>query len=369
MNHKAPPVKNGHTAPVPGDRRSDTGSEVKAPSSRPQGEEQRNSLAPEPERRNRAPSDVSRNRQPLDVDARTQLLPETDRCSQLESDVERQAGYVPRERQGQDEGCYRREEKDEKVSRVKERRDRQDDREGKCERRDDRDRRDRRPDKEERRNDREKREEKDWRENRDGKQPRDRKEDHERQDEPVRVDERERKEQNEKREDRERREEWDRREQRNRKDERESRDVRKPEPMKQVSDGKLFRPQSEQDMRTILQKSSSDIGQKVRPVSEAIQSSTLPRYTPAEEETRARTGKTLTQLTSFLTLHLSVSLSENAIKASLKTVRLTRSCIIHLHLGLDKLLKNRPRPLLWKIEYNLKVQTLFHIKSNKAQSL
>uniref|UniRef100_A0A672T0D5 Phosphatase and actin regulator 4 n=1 Tax=Sinocyclocheilus grahami TaxID=75366 RepID=A0A672T0D5_SINGR len=296
MNHKAPPVKNGHTAPVPGERRSDTGSEVKAPSSRPQGEEQRNSLAPEPECRNRAPSDVSRNRQPLDVDARTRLPHETDRRSRLESDVERPAGSLPRERQGQEEGRYRREERDEKASRDRERRDRREDREGRGERIDDRDRRDKRPDKEdrhgkgdrderekERRNDREKREEKDWRENRDRKQPRDRKEDHERRDEPERVDERERKEQSERREDRERREERDRRE------ERERRDVRRPEPVKQVSDGKLIRPQSEQDMRPIIQKSSSDIGQKVRPFSEAIQSSTLPRYTPAEEESRTRT--------------------------------------------------------------------------------
>ncbi|XP_016343051.1 phosphatase and actin regulator 4A-like isoform X5 [Sinocyclocheilus anshuiensis] len=302
VNHKAPPVKNGHTAPVPGERRSDTGSEVKAPSSRPQGEEQRNSLAPEPERRNRAPSDVSRNRQPLDVDARTRLPHETDRRSRLESDVERPAGSLPRERQGQEEGRYQREERDEKASRDRERRDRREDREGRGERIDDRDRRDKRPDKEdrhgkgdqderekERRNDREKREEKDWRENRDRKQPRDRKEDHERRDEPERVDERERKEQSERREDRERREEQVRREERDRKDERERRDVRRPEPVKQVSDGKLIRPQSEQDMRPIIQKSSSDIGQKVRPFSEAIQSSTLPRYTPAEEESRART--------------------------------------------------------------------------------
>uniref|UniRef100_A0A8C1A5W8 Phosphatase and actin regulator 4 n=2 Tax=Cyprinus carpio TaxID=7962 RepID=A0A8C1A5W8_CYPCA len=302
VNHKAPLVKNGHTAPVPGERRSDTGSEVKAPSSRPQGEEQRNSLVPEPERRNRAPSDVSRNRQPLDVDARTRLPPETDRRSRLESDAERPAGSLPRERQGQEEGRYRREERDEKASRDKERRDRREDREGRGERRDDRDRRDRRPDKEngpgkgerderekERRNDREKQEEKDWRENRDRKQPRDRKEDHERRDEPERVDERERKEQNERREDRER----DRREERDRKDERERRDVRRPEPVKQVSDGKLFRPLSEQDTRPILQKSSSDIVQKVRPVSEAIQSSTLSRQTPAEEESRARTASTL----------------------------------------------------------------------------
>ncbi|XP_059412846.1 phosphatase and actin regulator 4A-like isoform X1 [Carassius carassius] len=295
VNHKAPPVKNGHT--VPGERRSDSGSEVKAPSSRPQGEEQRNSLAPEPERRNRAPSDVSRNRQPLDVDARTRIPPETDRRSRPESDLERPAGSLQRERQGQEEGRYRREERDEKAGRDRERRDRKEDREGRGERRDERDRRDRRPDKEdgygkgerderekERRNDREKRDEKDWRENKDKKQPRDRKEDHERRDEPERADEREQKEQNERREDRERREERDRRE------ERERRDARRPEPVKQVSDGKLFRPQSEQDMRPVLQKSSSDIGQKVRPFSEAIQSSTLPRHTPEEEESRARTG-------------------------------------------------------------------------------
>ncbi|XP_026096816.1 phosphatase and actin regulator 4A isoform X6 [Carassius auratus] len=300
VNHKAPPVKNGHTAPVPGERRSDTGSEVKAPSSRPQGEEQRNSLAPEPERRNRAPSDVSRNRQPLDVDARTRIPPDTDRRSRPESDLERPAGSLQRERPGQEEGRYRREERDEKAGKDRERRDRKDDREGRGERRDERDRRDRRPDKEdgygkgereerekERRNDREKREEKDLRENKDRKQPRDRKEDHERRDEPERVDER--KEQNERREDRDR----DRREERDRKDERERRDVRRPEPVKHVSDGKLFRPQSEQEMRPLSQKSSSDIGLKVRPFSEAVQSSTLPRYTPAEEESRARTASTL----------------------------------------------------------------------------
>ncbi|KAK7124670.1 hypothetical protein R3I94_018904 [Phoxinus phoxinus] len=303
VNHKAPPVKNGHTAPLPGERRSDTGLEVKAPSSRPHGEEQRNSLAPEPERRNRAPSDVSRNRQPLDVDARTRLPPETERRSRLESDLEKPAGSLPRERQGQEEGRYRRDDRDEKAGRDRERKDRKDDKDVKLERRDDRDRRDRKPDKEdshgrgerderekERRNDREKREEKDWRESRDRKQPRDRKEDHERRDVPERADDRERKELIERREDRERREERDRREEKDRKDDRERRDVRRPEPMKQVSDGKLIRPQSEQDMRNILQKSSSDIGPKLRPVSEAIQSSTLPRYTPAEEESRARTG-------------------------------------------------------------------------------
>ncbi|XP_067217901.1 phosphatase and actin regulator 4A isoform X5 [Chanodichthys erythropterus] len=295
VNHKGPPVKNGHTAPLPGERRSDAGVEVKAPSSRPQGEEQRNSLAPEPERRNRAPSDVSRNRQPLDVDAQT-------RRSRLESDLEKRAGSLPRERPGQEEGRYRRDERDEKTNRDRERRDRKDDREVKAERRDDRDRRDRKPDKEdwhgrgerderekERRNDREKREEKDWRESKDRKQPRDRKEDHERRDEPERGDNRERKELNERKEDRERREERDRREERERKDERDRKDVRRPEPMKQVSDGKLIRPHSEQDMRPILQKCSSDIGLKARPVSEAVQSSTLPRYSPAEEESRART--------------------------------------------------------------------------------
>ncbi|XP_077056227.1 phosphatase and actin regulator 4A isoform X1 [Siphateles boraxobius] len=304
VNPKAPPVKNGHTAPLPGERRSDTGLEVKAPNSRPHGEEQRNSLAPEPERRNRAPSDVSRNRQPLDVDARTRLPPETERRSRIELDLERRAGSLPRERQGQEEGRYRRDDRDEKAGRDRERRDRKDDKDVKAERRDDRDRRDRKPDKEDshgrgerderekdRRNDREKREEKDWRESRDRKQPRDRKEDHERRDDPPeRSDDRERKELIERREDRERREERDRREEKDRKDDRERRDVRRPEPMKQVSDGKLVRPQSEQDMRHILQKSSSDIGPKLRPVSEAIQSSTLPRYTPAEEESRARTG-------------------------------------------------------------------------------
>ncbi|XP_077056233.1 phosphatase and actin regulator 4A isoform X7 [Siphateles boraxobius] len=303
VNPKAPPVKNGHTAPLPGERRSDTGLEVKAPNSRPHGEEQRNSLAPEPERRNRAPSDVSRNRQPLDVDARTRLPPETERRSRIELDLERRAGSLPRERQGQEEGRYRRDDRDEKAGRDRERRDRKDDKDVKAERRDDRDRRDRKPDKEDshgrgerderekdRRNDREKREEKDWRESRDRKQPRDRKEDHERRDDPPeRSDDRERKELIERREDRERREERDRREEKDRKDDRERRDVRRPEPMKQVSDGKLVRPQSEQDMRHILQKSSSDIGPKLRPVSEAIQSSTLPRYTPAEEESRART--------------------------------------------------------------------------------
>ncbi|XP_059366034.1 phosphatase and actin regulator 4A isoform X2 [Carassius carassius] len=294
VNHKAPLVKNGHTAPVPGERRSDTGSEVKAPSSRPQGEEQRGSLALEPERRNRVPSDVSRNRQPLDVDARTRIPPESDRRSRPESDLERPAGSLQRERQGQEEGRHQREERDEKAGRDRERRDRKEDREGRGERRDDRDRRDRRPDKEdwhgkgkrderekERKNDREKREEKDLRENRDRIPPRDRKEDHERRDEPERVEE-----QNERREDRER----DRREERDRKDESERRDVRRPEPVKHVSDGKLFRPQSEQEMRPLSQKSSSDIGLKVRPFSEAVQSSTLPRYTPAEEESRARTG-------------------------------------------------------------------------------
>ncbi|KAG1961075.1 phosphatase and actin regulator 4A isoform X5 [Pimephales promelas] len=293
VNHKAPPVKNGHTAPLPGERRSNTGLEVKAPSSRTHGEEQRNSLAPEPERRNRAPSDVSRNRQPLDVDARTRLPPEAERRSRLESDMERHAGSLPRERPGQEEGRYRRDDRDEK------RRDRKDDKDIKPERRDDRDRRDRKPDREdshgrgerderekERRNDREK----DWRESRDKKPPRDRKEDHERRDEPERADDRERKELTERREDRERREERDRHEEKDRKDDRERRDVRRPEPMKQVSDGILVRPQSEQDLRHILQKSSSDIGPKLRPVSEAIQSSTLPRYTPAEEESRARTG-------------------------------------------------------------------------------
>ncbi|XP_059366039.1 phosphatase and actin regulator 4A isoform X7 [Carassius carassius] len=293
VNHKAPLVKNGHTAPVPGERRSDTGSEVKAPSSRPQGEEQRGSLALEPERRNRVPSDVSRNRQPLDVDARTRIPPESDRRSRPESDLERPAGSLQRERQGQEEGRHQREERDEKAGRDRERRDRKEDREGRGERRDDRDRRDRRPDKEdwhgkgkrderekERKNDREKREEKDLRENRDRIPPRDRKEDHERRDEPERVEE-----QNERREDRER----DRREERDRKDESERRDVRRPEPVKHVSDGKLFRPQSEQEMRPLSQKSSSDIGLKVRPFSEAVQSSTLPRYTPAEEESRART--------------------------------------------------------------------------------
>ncbi|XP_077056232.1 phosphatase and actin regulator 4A isoform X6 [Siphateles boraxobius] len=307
VNPKAPPVKNGHTAPLPGERRSDTGLEVKAPNSRPHGEEQRNSLAPEPERRNRAPSDVSRNRQPLDVDARTRLPPETERRSRIELDLERRAGSLPRERQGQEEGRYRRDDRDEKAGRDRERRDRKDDKDVKAERRDDRDRRDRKPDKEDshgrgerderekdRRNDREKREEKDWRESRDRKQPRDRKEDHERRDDPPeRSDDRERKELIERREDRERREERDRREEKDRKDDRERRDVRRPEPMKQVSDGKLVRPQSEQDMRHILQKSSSDIGPKLRPVSEAIQSSTLPRYTPAEEESRARTVATL----------------------------------------------------------------------------
>ncbi|XP_059366038.1 phosphatase and actin regulator 4A isoform X6 [Carassius carassius] len=297
VNHKAPLVKNGHTAPVPGERRSDTGSEVKAPSSRPQGEEQRGSLALEPERRNRVPSDVSRNRQPLDVDARTRIPPESDRRSRPESDLERPAGSLQRERQGQEEGRHQREERDEKAGRDRERRDRKEDREGRGERRDDRDRRDRRPDKEdwhgkgkrderekERKNDREKREEKDLRENRDRIPPRDRKEDHERRDEPERVEE-----QNERREDRER----DRREERDRKDESERRDVRRPEPVKHVSDGKLFRPQSEQEMRPLSQKSSSDIGLKVRPFSEAVQSSTLPRYTPAEEESRARTASTL----------------------------------------------------------------------------
>ncbi|XP_056336472.1 phosphatase and actin regulator 4A isoform X5 [Danio aesculapii] len=299
VNHKAPPVKNGHTGPVPGDRKSDSGSEVKAPSLRPQGEDQRNSFAPEAERRSRVPSEVSRNRQPLDVDARTRLLPETDRRSRLESDVERPTGLLPRDRQGQEDGRYRREERDEKANRDRERRDRKDDREVRGERRDDRDKRDRRPNKEdwqgrddrekERRNDREKREEKDWKDNRDRKQPRDRKEEHERRDEPERVDDRERKEQIERREERDKREDRDRPEERERKDERERRDVRRLEPVKQVSDGKLTRPQSEMDMRPVLQKSTSDTGLKVRPMSEALQSRTLPRFTSEEGETRART--------------------------------------------------------------------------------
>ncbi|XP_073787127.1 phosphatase and actin regulator 4A isoform X13 [Danio rerio] len=292
VNHKAPPVKNGHTGPVPGDRKSDSGSEVKAPSSRPQGEDQRNSCAPEAERRSRVPSDVSRNRQPLDVDAQTRIPTEPDRRSRLESDYEKRTGSLPLDRPGQEDGRYRREEREEKANREKERRDRKDDRDVRGERRDDRDKHDKRPDKEnwqgrddrekERRNDREKREEKDWRDNRDRKQPRDRKEEHERRDEPERVDDRERKEQIERREERDKREERDRREEKGR------RDVRRPEPAKQVSDGKLTRPQSEMDMRPVLSKSISDNGLKVRPVSEALQSSTLLRYTSGEEETRTR---------------------------------------------------------------------------------
>ncbi|XP_051519117.1 phosphatase and actin regulator 4A-like isoform X6 [Myxocyprinus asiaticus] len=301
VNHsKAPPVKNGHTAPLPGDRRSDTASEVKGPSSRPQGDKQRNSLAPEPERRNRAPSDVSRNRQPLDVDARTRLPPETDRRSRLESDSEKRAGTLPRESHSQDEGRYRRDEREEKGNRDKDRdrRDRKDDRDRD---RRDKDRRDVRPDKEDwhardgrserderervRRSDRDKQEDKDWRDNRDRKQPRDRKEDHERRVELERGDDHERKEPNERREDRERKEERERCEERERKDDRDRKEVTR----KQVSDEKLVRPQSEIDMRPSIQKSSSEIGLKVRPVSEAVQSSSLPRYTPAEDESRLRT--------------------------------------------------------------------------------
>ncbi|XP_051991699.1 phosphatase and actin regulator 4A-like isoform X2 [Xyrauchen texanus] len=302
VNHsKAPPVKNGHSAPLPGDHRSDTASEVKGTSSQPQGDKQRNSLAPEPERRNRAPSDVSRNRQPLDVDARTRFPPETDHRSRLESDSDRRVGTLPRESHSQDEGRYRRDEREEKGIRDKDsdRRDRKDDRDRD---RRDKDKRDARPDKEDwhardgrserdererdRRSDREKQEDKDWRDNRDRKELRDRKEDHEKRDEPERGDDREQKEPNERREDWERKEERERREERERKDDRDRKEVTK----KQVSDEKLVRPQSEIDMRPSIQKSSSEIGLKVRPVSEAVQSSSLPQYTPAEDESRLRTG-------------------------------------------------------------------------------
>ncbi|XP_051991705.1 phosphatase and actin regulator 4A-like isoform X6 [Xyrauchen texanus] len=301
VNHsKAPPVKNGHSAPLPGDHRSDTASEVKGTSSQPQGDKQRNSLAPEPERRNRAPSDVSRNRQPLDVDARTRFPPETDHRSRLESDSDRRVGTLPRESHSQDEGRYRRDEREEKGIRDKDsdRRDRKDDRDRD---RRDKDKRDARPDKEDwhardgrserdererdRRSDREKQEDKDWRDNRDRKELRDRKEDHEKRDEPERGDDREQKEPNERREDWERKEERERREERERKDDRDRKEVTK----KQVSDEKLVRPQSEIDMRPSIQKSSSEIGLKVRPVSEAVQSSSLPQYTPAEDESRLRT--------------------------------------------------------------------------------
>ncbi|XP_056597707.1 phosphatase and actin regulator 4A isoform X1 [Triplophysa dalaica] len=289
VNHsKGPLVKNGHT----GDNRMDTVSDVKGPS-RPPAEEHRNSLGLEPERRSRVPSDVSRNRQPLDVDARTRLLPDTDRRSHLSSDMEKQAISLQTERHGHEERRYRKDEREDKGNKDRDRRDKNVDKEG---HREDRDKRERprtdlRPDKDdcygrggeryeqekEGRNDPEKREEKDWRENKEIKRPIERKEDRER------WNDRER-------EERVWREDRDRREEQEKRNERERKDGRRPEPVKQVSDGKLVRPQSELNMHPGLQKSSSDIRLNVRPASEAIQSSTLPRYTPNEEESRARTG-------------------------------------------------------------------------------
>ncbi|XP_057210829.1 phosphatase and actin regulator 4A [Triplophysa rosa] len=293
VNHsKGPLVKNGHTALVTGDHRMDTASDVKGPS-RPPAEEQRNSLGLEPERRSRVPSDVSRNRQPLDVDARTRLLPDMDRRSHLSSDIEKQALSLQTERHGHDERRYRKDEREDKGNKDRYRRDKKVDREGHREDRDrrERQRRDLRPDNDdcygrggerdeqerEGRNDPEKQEEKDWRENREIKRLIERKEDRER------WNERER-------EERVWREDRDRREEQEKCNERERKDARRPEPVKQVSDGKLVRPQSELNMHPSLQKSSSDIRLKVRPVSEAIQSSTLPRCTPNEDESRARTG-------------------------------------------------------------------------------
>ncbi|KAI7798422.1 Phosphatase and actin regulator 4A [Triplophysa rosa] len=292
VNHsKGPLVKNGHTALVTGDHRMDTASDVKGPS-RPPAEEQRNSLGLEPERRSRVPSDVSRNRQPLDVDARTRLLPDMDRRSHLSSDIEKQALSLQTERHGHDERRYRKDEREDKGNKDRYRRDKKVDREGHREDRDrrERQRRDLRPDNDdcygrggerdeqerEGRNDPEKQEEKDWRENREIKRLIERKEDRER------WNERER-------EERVWREDRDRREEQEKCNERERKDARRPEPVKQVSDGKLVRPQSELNMHPSLQKSSSDIRLKVRPVSEAIQSSTLPRCTPNEDESRART--------------------------------------------------------------------------------
>ncbi|XP_022538672.2 phosphatase and actin regulator 4A isoform X1 [Astyanax mexicanus] len=284
---KAPSVKNGHTAPISGDRGPDTGSEVRGPTRRPQPDDRKSALAPEADRRSRAPSDVTRNRQPLDVDARTRMPSDSDRRSRLESDNVKRTSSLLRERQGQDDGRYReRGTRDVRGDRRDERdkRDRRDERmerEDK-ERRDKEEweRRDGRGDRDERRDDRDRKEDRDRKDRRDDPPP-PRRDDRDRRPESEWREDRERREEKEKREERERREEkdrWDERERRDReerlkreereiKEERERREARRPEPVKQVSDGRIVRPHSEVDRR-----------------------STLPRCSPSEEDPRARTG-------------------------------------------------------------------------------
>ncbi|XP_022538678.2 phosphatase and actin regulator 4A isoform X5 [Astyanax mexicanus] len=287
---KAPSVKNGHTAPISGDRGPDTGSEVRGPTRRPQPDDRKSALAPEADRRSRAPSDVTRNRQPLDVDARTRMPSDSDRRSRLESDNVKRTSSLLRERQGQDDGRYReRGTRDVRGDRRDERdkRDRRDERmerEDK-ERRDKEEweRRDGRGDRDERRDDRDRKEDRDRKDRRDDPPP-PRRDDRDRRPESEWREDRERREEKEKREERERREEkdrWDERERRDReerlkreereiKEERERREARRPEPVKQVSDGRIVRPHSEVDRR-----------------------STLPRCSPSEEDPRARTAATL----------------------------------------------------------------------------
>uniref|UniRef100_A0A3B1IIA4 Phosphatase and actin regulator 4 n=1 Tax=Astyanax mexicanus TaxID=7994 RepID=A0A3B1IIA4_ASTMX len=293
---KAPSVKNGHTAPISGDRGPDTGSEVRGPTRRPQPDDRKSALAPEADRRSRAPSDVTRNRQPLDVDARTRMPSDSDRRSRLESDNVKRTSSLLRERQGQDEGRFReRGTRDVRGDRRDERdkRDRRDERmerEDK-ERRDKEEweRRDGRGDRDVRRDDRDRKEDRDRKDRRDDPPP-PRRDDRDRRPESEWREDRERREEKEKREERERREEKEKREEREIKEERERREARRPEPVKQVSDGRIVRPHSEMDVRGTLQRSSSEVGQKIRPVSEVDRRSTLLRCSPSEEDPRARTA-------------------------------------------------------------------------------
>ncbi|XP_062866615.1 phosphatase and actin regulator 4A isoform X2 [Trichomycterus rosablanca] len=245
---KAPSVKNGHTLPVSGDRVPETAPEIKV---RTHGDERKNLLTLEPERRIRTASDVTRNRQPLDVDARMRISSDSDKRD--------------RDRHSQDEVRYR---------------ERRDD-----ERREDRDRRDRRED---RREDRDRRDRRD--EIRDVKRDKEEPGREERRDERERRDQRERREEHDRREEPQRRDNRDKRPDSEWREEKERREERKPEPVKQLSFEKPVRPQSEMDIRSGLQKSSSEVGQRIRPASEAERRTTLPRNTQLEDDPRTRIG-------------------------------------------------------------------------------
>ncbi|KAF5909154.1 phosphatase and actin regulator 4A-like isoform X8, partial [Clarias magur] len=263
INAKVPSVKNGH---ISGDQGSEVGSEVKY---RPHGEDGKSSLAPEPERRSRLPSG---NRQPLDVDARTRIPSDSEKRGDARYRDQRDDHRERRDERG-DRG--RRDDKEDR-----ERRDRREDRDS---RGDWRDRKDERRDKDMKADREHKRDDRDERERKDGK---DRRDDHDRKEEHPRRDDKDRRPEIDRRDDREKRkDDKERREERERYEERDRREDVARKDMRRLELPKLTRPQSEMDMR-----STSDAGQKLRPISESDQRSTLPRYTPTQDDIRARTA-------------------------------------------------------------------------------